>query len=35
MIESDGVLVQSEVLHRLGSLISLHIHEQISDKPKC
>lgn len=33
-IESGGILVQIEA-HRLRSLISQHIIEQISDKLKC
>lgn len=33
VIESDGILVQIEAIHRL--LISQYILEQISDKSKC
>lgn len=35
VIESGGILVQIEALHRLRSLISQHIIEKISDKLKC
>lgn len=34
VIESDGILVQIEAIHRLRLLISQHILEQISDKSK-
>lgn len=33
VIESDGILVQIEAIHR--SLISQYIPQQISDKSKC
>lgn len=35
VIESDGILVQIEAIHRLRSQISQHILEQILDKSKC